>query len=313
MSMTAPPWHRDAWDSLRARRERHAMPHALLLSGPGGLGKRDFLDRLVRALLCTQPVDGEACGHCRSCILLAAGTHPDRVTLTLEPRDDGKLRKEIVIAQVRALSARLAMASQFGGWQVVAIDPADALNPNAANALLKTLEEPTPSSLIVLMADAPWRLPATIRSRCQRIEFRLPPRDEAVAWLRAAGVADAEVALDAAGDNPGLARAWVADGALAQRDEVRADLAALAGGRADAGAVMRRWNDTALGQRLWFAAQAAADESRACAAGTRGPLGATLDAEALGHWYAHANRAREALRGPLRADLLVLELLAQWR
>lgn len=313
--MNAPPWHREAWDSLRARRQRSAMPHALLLSGAAGLGKRAFADRLVRALLCTQAVDGEACGHCRSCTLLAAGTHPDRITLTLEPRDPRKpdeLRKEIVIAQVRALSARLAMASQFGGWQVASIDPADALNPNAANALLKTLEEPTPSSLIVLVADAPWRLPATIRSRCQRMEFRLPPRDDALAWLRAAGVADAGVALDAAGGNPGLARAWMADDALGQRDEVRADLAALAGGRADAGTVMRRWNDTALGQRLWFAAQAAADECRARATGTRSPLGATLDAEALGHWYAHANRAREALRGPLRADLLVLELLAQW-
>lgn len=311
--MNAPAWHREAWDTLRMRRERNAMPHALLLAGPAGLGKRDFLERLVRSLLCSQPDDGDACGHCRTCALLDAGTHPDRVAVGLELRDDGKPRKEIVIPQVRALSARLAMASQFGGWQVASIDPADALNANAANALLKTLEEPTPSTLIVLVADAPWRLPPTIRSRCQRMDFRLPPREEALAWLHAAGIADAEAALDASGGNPGLARAWAGDGALAQRAEVHADLAALAGGRADAGDVARRWNDAALGQRLWFAAQAAARESRARAAGARGELGTALDAVALGDWYAHANRARESLRGPLRADLVVLELLAQWR
>jgi DNA polymerase-3 subunit delta' len=311
--VNAPPWHAESWARLQARRSRDALPHALLLAGPAGLGKRDFLQRFVRGLLCGQPVDGEACGRCRSCLLLDAGTHPDRVALSYGLRKDGVQRSEIVVDQIRELSARLANASQFGGWQVASIDPADAMNAAAANALLKTLEEPARQTMLVLVADAPWRLPQTIRSRCQRIEFALPPREQALAWLRAEQVASPEVALDAAGGNPGLARDWARQGALERRQEVRKDLAALAAGRGEAMEVVRRWLDSEPEQRLWFAAQAAADEARARAGGQAALLSSALDAEALDQWYAHANRARDALRGPLRGDLLLLELLGRWR
>jgi len=311
--MSAMPWHAEHWARLQARRQRNAMPHALLLCGPEGLGKRDFMRRFVRGLLCGQAADGEACGQCRSCLLLSAGTHPDVVALSYGVRKDGVQRSEIVVDQIRDLSARLAMASQFGGWQVASIDPADAMNAAAANALLKTLEEPSPNTLLLLVADAPWRLPQTIRSRCQRIEFQLPPRDQALAWLQAEGVKDAVNALDAAGGNPGMAKAWSEEGALARRQEVRKDLAALAAGRGEAMEVVRRWLDNEPGQRLWFAAQAAADEAKAQAGAAHGPLSSALDAEGLGDWYIAANRARDALRGPLRGDLLLLELLARWR
>ena len=169
-----------------------------------------FAQRFVRGLLCEQPVGGDACGHCRRCLLLAAGTHPDLVELTFGLRKDGTPRSEIVVDQIRELSARLAMSSQFGGWQIACIDPADALNPAAANALLKTLEEPAARTLLILLADAPWRLPQTIRSRCQRIEFHLPSAAQALAWLQTAGVPDAALALAAAGGNPGLAHDVVA-------------------------------------------------------------------------------------------------------
>lgn len=307
------PWHDDAWSRLQARRERGALPHALLLAGPAGLGKRDFLAAFVKGLLCQRPVGGEACGTCRACQLVDAGTHPDLIALSFGLRKDGVTRSEIVVDQVRDLSQRLSMASQFGGWQVVTIDPADAMNPAAANALLKTLEEPTPSTLLVLVADQPARLPATIRSRCQRIDFLVPPRDVALEWLRAEGVTDAPAALEAAGGNPGMARAWAADGALKQRGEVRHDLKALAAGRGDAMEVIKRWQAADPARYLWFAAQAATDELRARAAGTPPPLESQLDDEALDGWYGKANRARDALRGPLRADLVLLEVLAAWR
>jgi DNA polymerase-3 subunit delta' len=311
--MIAPPWHQEHWQRLQSRLARGALPHALLLCGPGGLGKRAFLQRFVRGLLCERPHEGEACGQCRACLLLDAGTHPDFVAVTYGLRKDGVQRKEIVVEQIRELSARMAMASQFGGWQVVVIDPADAMNANAANALLKTLEEPSPQTLLLLVADAPWRLPQTIRSRCQRIEFQLPSRDSALAWLAAQGVAEPSAALEAAGGNPGLARDWAAQGALARRQAVRKDLAALASGRAEPMEVARRWLDAEPEQCLWFASQAAVDEARARAAGTSAPLGSHLDAEALADWFGAANRARDALRGPLRGDLLLLELLALWR
>ncbi len=311
--MTVLPWHAEDWARLQARRDRDALPHALLLCGAAGLGKRAFAQRFVRGLLCEQPVAGDACGHCRRCLLLSAGTHPDLVELTFGLRKDGTPRSEIVVDQIRDLSARLAMNSQFGGWQIACIDPADAMNPAAANALLKTLEEPSARTLLVLLADAPWRLPQTIRSRCQRIEFHTPAAEQALVWLQAEGVQDGALALTAAGGNPGLARDWSQDGALERRGEVRNDLAALAAGRGEPLAVVKRWLDSEPAQRLWFAAQAAADERQACAVGGKPPLGSALDGEGLERWYAAANRTREGLRGPLRDDLLVLELLARWR
>jgi DNA polymerase III subunit delta' len=311
--MTPRPWHDDAWARLQARRERDALPHALLLAGPAGLGKRDFLAAFVKGLLCQNPTDGAPCGVCRSCQLVAAGTHPDVVTLTFGLRKDGVTRSEIVVDQIRDLSQRLAMSSQFGGWQIATVDPADAMNAAAANALLKTLEEPTQATLLVLVADEPARLPATIRSRCQRIDFLVPSREVSLNWLRAEGVADAPAALEAAGGNPGMARAWAADGALRQRAEVRNDLKALAAGRGDAMEVIKRWQAAQPARYLWFAAQAATDELRARTAGKPAPLESQLDDEALDGWYGRANRARDALRGPLRVDLVLLELLAAWR
>ena len=312
--MSAMPWHAADWARLQARRQRNALPHALLLCGPAGLGKRAFAQRFVRGLLCERAEQGEACGQCRACLLLDAGTHPDTATLTFGLRKDGTPRTEIVVEQIRELSARLAMSSQFGGWQVALIDPADAMNPSAANALLKTLEEPVAQTMLILLADAPWRLPQTIRSRCQRIEFNVPPNEVALAWLQGQGVAHPQAALEAALGNPGLALAWAQQGALARRAEVRRDLAALAAGRGQATEIAKRWLDDEAAQRLWFAAQASADERRAQAATqTKPPLGSALDGEALAHWYDAANRTRDALRGPLRSDLLLLELLAQWR
>lgn len=310
--MSVMPWHAEHWARLQSRRTRNALPHALLLCGPEGLGKRDFMHRFAEGLLCQHPQDGDPCGQCRSCLLFAAGTHPDYAVLTLGLRKDGVQRSEIVVDQIRDLSARLAMASQFGGWQIVCIDPADAMNTAAANALLKTLEEPSPQTMLLLVADAPWRLPQTIRSRCQRIEFHLPAREGAEAWLKQQGVADAAAALNAAGGNPGLARVWVEEGALARRQEVRKDLGALAAGRGEATEVAKRWLDNEPEQRLWFAAQAAAEEMKLRAVAGQGPLASQLDDEGLDQWYMAANRTRESLRGPLRGDLLLLELLARW-
>jgi DNA polymerase-3 subunit delta' len=311
--MSPLPWHAEHWARLQARRQRGALPHALLLCGAPGLGKHAFAQRFVRGLVCERPLDGDACGQCRSCLLAAAGTHPDVIALTFGLRKDGVQRGEIVVDQIRELSARLAMRSQFGGWQVVTLDPADAMNPAAANALLKTLEEPAAQTMLLLLAEAPWRLPQTIRSRCQRIELQLPTTATALTWLQAAGVADAATALAAAGGNPGLAHAWAQAGVLDRRIEVRHDLAALAAGRGQSLEVVKRWLDDEPAQRLWFAAQAAADESKARAAAADGPLSSTMDVEALDQWYRAVNRTRESLRGPLRGDLLLLELLARWR
>jgi DNA polymerase-3 subunit delta' len=307
-------WNASLWHNVLERQRRGAMPHALLLSGPAGLGKRAFAARLAAYLLCESRGD-DACGRCRGCLLVKAGSHPDRASVALETRDDGKLRTEIVVEQIRVLSSRLSMTAQFGGFQVATIDPADLMNTAAANALLKTLEEPGAGTVMILVSDQPSRLPATIRSRCQRLDFILPDRAAAIAWLKAEGLKDPDVALDAAAGNPGVALELARGDGLALRAEVAKDLAALWAGKSSCAEVANRWAKTDGERRLWFAAQQAAAESAASATGARGPLALTapVDFNKLTPWFREAGRVRELLRTPVRSELLILELLLSWR
>jgi DNA polymerase-3 subunit delta' len=305
-----PAWCRAQWNVLAARAANGTLPHALLLCGPAGLGKRALTEAFVRARLCESPREGNACGSCRTCKLLAAGTHPDRMLLTLEPNPKtGVMRKEIVVDQIRALSSRLAMASQLGGWQIAVIDPADAMNAPAQNALLKTLEEPGASSLIVLVADQPWRLSATIRSRCQRLDFVVPSQDEALAWLSMRGVESAEAVLAAAGGNPGQAWLLAEQGGMRRRQDVARDLLALAAGRAHAREVGKTWAGDEPGQRLAQAARLLEGALRARAEGRKARFDPGWGDEVLTERFASANRLRVLLNGPLRTDLALFEWL----
>ena len=315
--MTLAPWNEEAWRSLHERCRRDALPHALLLSGPAGLGKREFADAFARALLCSAPgADGHACGVCRACKLFDAGSHPDLVRVNFELRDDGKPRTELTVDQMRALSERLTLTAQFGGGQIALIDPADAMNVNASNALLKTLEEPTPGTIIVLLADHPTRLSATIRSRCQRIDFRVAPAVDARHWLQKHGIDDklAQDALTASDGNPGLALSWARSGAVKLRGEVARDMSDLGAGRSAPLEVAQRWSRDEIDLRLRFAAALAQQQGRARAQGLNSPLALTAPADLpkLAAWFDQANRTRDLLRGPLRPELALIELLAAW-
>lgn len=305
-----PAWCEAAWNLLAVRAANGTLPHALLLSAPAGLGKRALAEMFVRARLCETPRDGRACGACRACKLLASGTHPDRVPVTLEPNPrTGVMRKEIVVDQIRDLSARLAMASQRDGWQIAVIDPAQTMNVAAQNALLKTLEEPTDASLIVLVADQPWRLSATIRSRCQRIDIAVPQADAALAWLAARGIDSADALLAAAGGNPGQAWLLAERGGMQRRQEVARDLLALAAGRGDARAIGKAWADDEPGQRLEQAARLLEGALRARASGERARFDPGWDDEIVAVRVAEANRLRLLLNGPLRGDLALFDWL----
>lgn len=220
------PWQHAA--AVEALAGRATWPHALLVAGPRGIGKRTLALNFARCLLCEAPApDGSACGACASCGLVAAGQHPDLRRLELvETDDEGETKavNEIRIDRIRALSEWANLTSHRGNAKVAVIAPAEALNANAANALLKTLEEPPPRTYLMLVAHQPGQVPATLRSRCRRFPAPPPGGDVALCWLAEQGVPDAAAVLAQAGGAPLLARE-LADPAA--QDERREWLAAL--------------------------------------------------------------------------------------
>ena len=169
------PWQADLW-GLLAGRQQHA--HAYLLHGPAGIGKRALAERLMALLLCQRPSAAGACGSCKSCMLLAAHTHPDHYILEPEEAD-----KAIRVDQVRQLVAFVTQTAQLGGRKVVLLEPAEAMNLNAANALLKSLEEPAGDTVLLLISHQPSRLLPTIKSRCVQQNCPLPGRQQSLDWL----------------------------------------------------------------------------------------------------------------------------------
>jgi DNA polymerase-3 subunit delta' len=317
--MTLAPWQQQRFDAALAAWRAGRLGHAQLLCGAEALGKRAVAEALSARLLCEAPKDEPTCGRCRGCTLREAGTHPDFRLVTFEENPNtGKMRTELVIDQVRALSGSMQMTSQRGGAQVVLIDPADALNTAAANALLKTLEEPADNRFLLLVSASPQRLPATIRSRCQRIEFAVPERSVALAWLIASGHAEARAreALDAAQGHPGLADGWLRGGHLALRDSTLKEWAGVARGIASPLGVAQRWmaEPPLAPLRLRFVADAAAALARGIAGGPPvAGLTPPADIDKLAAWFDQLNRLRHQLAAPLKHELALAGLLAEWR
>ena len=173
------PWHQQQWQLLQASREQNRLPHAILLTGPQGLGKQKFALLLAQSLLCQTPVDdGTPCDECRFCQLFLAGTHPD---FNLIAPLEGK--KMIAVDQVREIGQFMSLKSQYAGHKVVVITPAESMNINASNSLLKSLEEPSTDTALLLVTHQPAQLPATIRSRCQEIRFGINDIQAGRDWL----------------------------------------------------------------------------------------------------------------------------------
>jgi len=202
------PWQQEAWAALTARLGSGQLPHGLLISGQAGVGKGLFATAFARYALCRHPRDGRACGACPACAQFNAGTHPDFQRVSFEEREgkageEGALKQNISVEQIRDLIIGLQLRSHQGGRKVAVIEPAEGMSIAAANSLLKTLEEPPPDTLILLVSSAPGRLPATIRSRCQLLAMPAPKAADAMDWLRARGSRDDwQVMLDLAGGAP---------------------------------------------------------------------------------------------------------------
>lgn len=207
--------HISPWKQLFARRAQ--LPHALLISGQRGIGKFVFARQYAESLLCENiQADGMACGACVACNWLGQGNHPDfRLLQPSALADDGgeatdagakkKPSQQITIDQVRALDDFLHIGTHRHGLRVVLISPAEAMNRSTANSLLKSLEEPTASTLFILVSNEPERLLPTIRSRCQVVSLAKPESALAESWLRQSGVEDAARWLALAGGAPLLA------------------------------------------------------------------------------------------------------------
>ena len=241
------PWHEPTVAQLQAAWRAKRLPHALLLTGPDGLGKGHLAAWLMAAVLCERSASElQACGECTSCKLIAAGSHPD--TTWICPEED---KQQISVDQVRAACERLNKTSYRQGFKVAVVEPAHQMTNSAANGLLKTLEEPSADTLIVLTTSQPSGLPATVRSRCQRIAVQRPSTEQSLEWLGVEAPKAASLALlEFAGGAPMRAIAY-ADGRFDAIDEdMQGSLAALFSGRTDVTQVAAAWAKDSLPDRL---------------------------------------------------------------
>jgi DNA polymerase-3 subunit delta' len=310
-------WTQAVWSRLAARLADGRFPHAIMLAGQPGVGKVQLARQIAHSALCTDPAEGHLpCERCRSCTLFLAGTHPDYHWL--EPGPDSVVVK---IDQVRELIAKTSLTSSIAPLQVFIISPADAMTTAAANAFLKTLEEPTPHTLIILVASRTDRLPATVRSRCQIHQVPMPDRETALDWLQESGLDQDDeslrAALDAAAGAPLLARELISQGQLECYQETLRDLNALSAGRGNVLELTARWGS---GQECdlrldwwckWVKELIWRRIGRSLPASS--PLTLTADFASLINYLDRLLEGRRLLATTVSKELLLEELLIGWR
>jgi DNA polymerase-3 subunit delta' len=240
------PWLEPCRFTIATAHAQGRLPHALLLTGLPGLGKDILADAIAGQLLCgAASLESGPCGRCTACTQLGAGTHPDYIKVELE--EDASVIK---VDQVRSLSEKLTLSSHQGGYKVVVLDPADRMNINAANSLLKTLEEPSDNTVLVLVcerpsqlpATVPSQLPATVRSRCQQLRVEVPGQDVGIQWLAGQGITGpAKTYLQMAHGAPLEALKQAQAGSIEARREHFDSLVAILEGRAAPLAVAQAW------------------------------------------------------------------------
>jgi len=330
------PWQESLWARIGPNRGVHH--HAWLLRGPEGIGKGQFARALAAAWLCQRPAqDGSACGQCDACGWFVAGNHPDFRRLTSaarlqqegeealadsegEPAGERKAAsQQITIEQVRALGQFFSLTTHRAGLRVLLIEPAEALNTAAANALLKTLEEPPAGTRFLLVSSQARRLAPTLVSRCLPVTVPVPPPLEALAWLRSQGVAPAEQVLAQAAGRPLRALALAGSGEIAERSQF---LKVLADPDFDPHALAEKAARESLGawtewmqtwcHDLMLARQGAAPRFHPDQASALGRLAARLDPGRLLDWELRLRAARYESRQPVNARLFCDELLMRY-
>ncbi len=204
---------------LRSALQRGTVAHAYLFTGISGIGKMTVAHGLAKSLNCSSGLEADFCDDCASCVMISGGTHPD--VQVIQP--DGDFIK---ITQIRTMQERLLYARFYERYRVVLIDRAETMNLQSANCLLKTIEEPPGNTVIILITPLPYQIPATIRSRCQRVAFQPLPSNQIEESLREMLGADSSgtyrLAAGMAGGSLGRALRWQETGMLARRQQLLA-------------------------------------------------------------------------------------------
>jgi len=309
------PWHAAAWREFEAAFAGGRLSHAYLIEGPQGLGKLHLAFRMAARVL------GAAWPAADPPIPLP---HPDLMWVTLETDDEGKQKKQIGIQQIRDACATLAMTSYSGGWKVAVVWPAEQLNPHSANALLKTLEEPAPRTLLLLVRSRLDTLPATIASRCQRVRIAPPPPEQALHWLEArAGGGDWRRLLALAGDAPLLALLLAEEGFRDLDEGFSKDLLDVLGRRSEPLEVAAAWARSPLPMTLRWLDVWTSEMVRLKATGTSASIPAArqralqtaLEGIPLQRLFRYKDEVRAAMTrsdGVFNTQMVLENLLAPW-
>lgn len=311
------PWLETTRERLHSSLEQQRLGHAPLLAGPKGVGKAVLAEWLYRRILCLAPQGIEPCGQCRSCSLLGSGSHPDFFRVGI-PED----KKEIPVDSIRQLNGSLQLTPSLGRHRVGLIEVAEAMNVNAANALLKTLEEPSDNAWLILITHHSARLPATIRSRCQQIAVRPPETGEAMAWLSASMPDQSSErlaeALSLTGDAPLAALELLQEGGgLDFGHAVLDGLLAIANGQPVSTVIDEQWQQQAALSWRWLSVWAhllmrqAQGVTDAALPGQR-ELTVRPEPQALGDLWQQALKGVQLSRGSARQDLLLAKWLLEW-
>ncbi|MCK8516501.1 DNA polymerase III subunit delta' [Methylonatrum kenyense] len=313
--MTAPyPWQREQAERLRRAWMAGRVPHAILLCGIAGLGKRDFARWLAALLLCESgDADSAPCGHCRGCLLLHGEAHPDLFRIGVE---EGK--RQLGIDAIRSLLEFTRLSSQYGGYRLALVHQADHMTRSAANSLLKTLEEPPAGAVLVLLADQSARLPPTVRSRCQQLRFAAPEIAVGTQWLQAAGAPEAAALLPACGQAPLAAQALHEKGAAELRRSLMQQLLTLSRGKASVKSCADSWQapDLPLLLDLLIVTVQQIQRQSAAPGGDTLPSALAelkLDPDAAYGYLDYLYQTRALNDRALQPRLLVEDLLLRWR
>ena len=173
------PWQTEQWRALSLQYEQQRLPHAIILTGVNGLGQLSLANKMVATVLCEQPPSSTPCGGCHNCQVFAAGNHPDHTFVG--PDESGK---QIRIEQIRELKQKHTLTANIAKWKTAIISPAENMNINASNSLLKLLEEPQSNTLLILISVKPQLVPVTILSRCQKVSLTVPTSKQAIEWIK---------------------------------------------------------------------------------------------------------------------------------